>query len=227
MSATMARLLINVRTFLVTPDRLMPYSPTTPGTSPHEPEKSSTQLFAFFNTIQTLSKKSNSPYSAVKFAFSPRSALFTLLSTSKTPNKISPPQSVSRVSLVRLSAVIYIHLTLLEMPGDVYSWIEYCTDIERRLIDHEADIENKGSTMMSYIWLLVKAEDRVALENPFRAWLTARMLKDIMTVLKPTSLEHITDLLLSYLMGHTYSDSELVFLLGLSQVTEVMSSLDI
>jgi hypothetical protein len=119
------------------------------------------------------------------------------------------------------------------MPRDPYSWIEYCTDIQHRLLDHEADIENKGSTKMSYIWLLLKAEDRVALENPFRAWLTARMLKVIMAVLKPTSLEHITDLLLSYLMGHyfkmncPYSTIPLYFSLHLLPVPHIAVSTDV
>jgi hypothetical protein len=160
----------------------------------------------------------------VAFAFKPGTALFTLLSTPTAPGKLQPAQPVSRVSLVRLAAVIYIHLTLLEMPRDVFSWREYGKDIQKRLLDHLMDIEIKSNTMMSYIWLLMKADDRIALENPFRAWFTARMSKVIMAVLKPASLENITDLLLGYLMGLTYTRSERAHLLGLSAASDGLES---
>lgn len=81
------------------------------------------------------------------------------------------------------------------------------------------DKQVSSCSLIPLIWLLLKADHKVALERPSKAWMMARMV-NLITVPKPTLLEKIKGLLLDSLTCKIYGEAERLFLSNVSQVMD-------
>jgi hypothetical protein len=182
------------------PELSVAYSPTPtiPLENSSHRQRRYTELAAFLDSVQTLSAMPSSLYQAEASVFKPGTPLFTLLSG---PAGWEGPQSSHAVpteSLIRLAALIYIHLVFLDHRDKPTAMRQYLEHLHLRLVENGLDKRGSSSSLISLIWLLLKADHKVALESPSKAWMMAR-IANLITVPKPTLMEKIMGLLLDSL----------------------------